>query len=145
MAPQVRTVADLARLLAAEEKAIAELQEKRKAIEAAIDKLAEDIKALKGGEVAVKAAAPFMKVHRGPKPGGRRPGRKPIGAKSIREAIADILTEAGEPMRAGDIAQKLVTSGYKTKSKDPRNMVSAILGQSKEFVRVRKGLYSLRK
>jgi len=51
---------------------------------------------------------------------------------------------AGKPMRAAEIAEKLPETGFKTKSKGVRNMVSAVLGQSKDFRRVRKGLYTVR-
>jgi hypothetical protein len=53
-----------------------------------------------------------------PKPGGKR-GRKagPKGQSPLHNLIRDALKTAGEPMKAGAIAEKVVAAGYATKSK----------------------------
>ena len=131
MAKKAKSVAALADLLATEEKAIQYLKTRRKALEAELDELAAQIATLKGGKGVMAA----------PKRGRKRRGR----GKSLRAAIAEIITDAGEPLRAAEIAEKLPEAGFRTKSNNPRNMVSAVLGQSDDFRRVRKGLYTLKK
>jgi hypothetical protein len=48
-------------------------------------------------------------------------------------------------MRAKEVAAKLAESGYKTASGNLGNIVSATLAQGKNFRRVRRGLYTLKK
>lgn len=155
MAKSVKTVADLGKLLAEEEQAIAALKSKRQALAAEVAELAAEIAELKGAPVA----APKPKAEAPAKPGrkpGKEPGRKPAkkaaakrGRKrsgtSTRDIIVGILRDSDKPMRAAQIAERLVAAGAKTKSKNPKNMVSALLAQSKEFKRVDKGLYTVKK
>ena len=63
----------------------------------------------------------------------------------LREVVAEILRNAGNAMRAGEIAEQLAAAGYMTRSKNPKNLISVMLAQSGEFVRVGKGLYTVRK
>ena len=137
MARVSKTVSEVAKLLAVEEKAIRHLREKRQAIEGDLDKLAAEIAALKGGGKGLKGGSLGV---------GRVRRRKPrAGGKSLREAMAEVIKKAGKPLRAAEIADKLSSVGYKTQSTDPRNMVSAMLAQSSDFRRVKKGLYVVKK
>jgi len=84
----------------------------------------------------------------------KRAAAKPVGAgrpkgkrqsKTLRAAVVEILGKSGKAMRAAEIAKELANTGYESKSKDVKNVVSVLLPQSKEFRRVRKGLYALKK
>jgi len=144
MAKGGRTVAELAKLLAAEEKAIAALRKRREALEGKLAALASDIAVLTGGRgIAVATSSKRKKAPNGRRTAGKR--KKRGSGKSLRAAVAEIITKAGEPLRAAEIADKLKSVGYKTMSSDPRNMVSALLAQSSDFKRVRKGLYTVKK
>ena len=48
-------------------------------------------------------------------------------------------------MRAREIAEQLPGVGYKSKSKDLKNLVSSHIGQMKGLKRVGTGLYALKK
>jgi len=136
MAKAIRTVRDLALFLAAEEKELLKLSERREQLASALDALAGEITQLKG-EAGIEPAAPKRRAR-------RRRRRRRRGEKTVREIVAGILRKAGRPMRAPEIAPLLLAAGCKTRSKNPVNMVSAILGQSPNFKRVGKGLYTVR-
>ena len=137
---------------AAEEKAQAALVSRREALTAQLEEIAAQIAAL-GGEAApepkaeVEAEKPKKptKVKRAKKKAARGPAKAKKEGRGItlREAIGKIISSAGKPMRASEIASKLGSTGFKTKSKSPANLVSATLAQSKDFQKVRKGLYRL--
>ncbi|HVU68301.1 MAG TPA: AAA family ATPase, partial [Ktedonobacteraceae bacterium] len=61
-----------------------------------------------------------------------------------REAIARVLAEAGEPLRANDIAKRAIALGMQTHGKTPGSTVSRVLNQNRHmFRKVERGLYSL--
>ena len=156
MAKSVKTVADLGKLIAEEEKAIAALRSKREALAAKVAELAAEIAQLRGApaaEAEPKAKPAAKKRGRKPgkkavaKPAGKaavKRGRKRSGT-STREIIIGILRDADKPMRAAEIAERLAAAGAQSKSSNPKNVVSALLAQSKEFKRVDKGLYTVKK
>ena len=138
---------------AGEEKAFAGLVRRREALAAQLDELAGQLEQLQG------AAAPEAEAPARPK-GAKKPGPAPKRAKkaakkargrprgkrqgmTLRDVVTKIMSDAGEPVRAPQVASQLKALGYKTTSKDPVNMVSALLAQTKEFHRVQKGLYTL--
>jgi ABC-type transporter Mla subunit MlaD len=137
MRKKTLTVADLQGLLAQEEQAIQELRRKRQALAAILEELAGVVSQLRGG----REAAPLARVAKKPV---RRARRRRRGTP-LREIVAEILQKADKPMRAAEIAEQLPAAGYTTRSKNPKNMISVMLAQSKDFRRVGKGLYTLRK
>ena len=85
---------------------------------------------------------------RGPKKGGAkkngrkgRAGRKP----TIVVAIKEIMTESGQPMRAGEVADALRQRKFPTKSKDLDNVVREAISRIPEAKRVARGLYQIPK
>ena len=141
MARVGKTVAAIAKLLADELDVVQELRAQRVALQKELNALAAEIASLKGAGIGVSA-----KVGRKGKRSGKRRGRPPgHRGKGLKAVVVEILTKAGNPLRAGEIASKLAETGYKTSSSDPRNMVSATLAQGKQFKRVRRGLYALKK
>jgi len=138
---KVGTVAGLARLLASEQAALAKLRKLREGLAAGLDTLAQQVGKLAG--TAAAAPAPPAKKR------GRKKRKKTVrkvavkrGKKTLQQAVTEILNSSSKPMRASEIAAQLSKVGYKTKSKDPANMVSAVLGKKGGFVRAAKGLYT---
>jgi len=137
MRKRTLTVAGLERFLAQEVQALEELRRRREALAAELEGLRGAISQLRGA--APKAAARAV-VRRKP---ARRARRRRRG-RALRQVVAEILQKAGKPMRAAEIAEQLPAAGYQTKSKNPKNMISVMLAQAKDFRRVRKGLYTLK-
>ena len=138
---KVGTVAGLARLLVSEEAALAALRKRREELAAGLDALAQQVGELAGTAVAAPAAPA--------KKGGRKKGEETVrkvarkrGKKTLQQAVTEILNSSPKPMRASEIAAQLTKVDYTTKSKDPANMVSAVLGKKGAFVRAAKGLYT---
>ncbi len=107
------------------------------------------------GSVGVGTAAP----KRGPgRPRGKRgPGRpkgsgkgkrgRPAGAKGqsdLHNAIRAVLKGSAEPMKLVDIAQKVKSNGYKTKSKNFGVILGLRLTEMTDVKRVERGVYSMR-
>lgn len=149
---------------AAEQRGYEKLAQKREALAAQVAALADQIAELGGAAVPVEAPAPVRKRKKRRKAAGRpakkAPAapkakkapvvRKPAKAKgkgkvTLRAAVAQVIAAAGRPMRASEIAAALGDTGYQSASKNMKNMVSATLAQAKDFRRVRKGLYGIRK
>lgn len=125
------------------------LEARRQELAAQIEELAAQLAVLKG-EPAPAAAPAAVEAAPAPARRGRPKGKRRVGRPrgkrgglTLREAIAQILAASDMPLRAKQIAGRLQDQGYTTTSKNPINMVSALLGQTKAFRRVRKGLYTL--
>ncbi len=145
MAKDVKTVANLARLIAQEEGAVKELRRKREQIAAELDALASVIAQLKGETGRKEGARTATARKKTVRKKIRRRVSQKRGAKSLQQAVTEILSKSGKPMRAGEVAGQLSEVGYKTRSKNPKNMISAVLGQSPQFTRVRTGVYTIEK
>ena len=145
MAKARKTVAEIVDVLAAETQAIEKLRQRRQTLEKEIDSLAREIAALRGvgAPVARPKVRPKKRAAR-KKVSAKEPVRRP-GRKTLRSAIAEILGKSGKAMRAAEIAEQLPKVGYKSTSKNLKALVSFSLPKTKEFRRVRKGLYALRK
>ena len=141
MAKTVKTVAELERFLEKVDQGIQALNENKERIAAQIQSIKSGLAHLLG-----KAPeAPEAEEKPARRKGRRRRKRAKRQATTLRQAVAEIMKSAGKPMRASEISEQLQTSGHKTRSRDPKNMVSAILGQGREFKRVSKGLYALKR
>ena len=57
--------------------------------------------------------------------------------------VRDFLKGSSEPMKAADIAKKVLDSGYKTKSKVFHLIVGQRLAEMKDVKKPGRGLYSL--
>jgi hypothetical protein len=78
------------------------------------------------GEVGDGAAAP--RRARGPARGKRKkaPGRS-RGQPPLREVLMDILKKSRQPLGSGELAKKVLATGYQTGSKDFAGVVSVAL------------------
>ena len=93
---------------------------------------------------ALSAVKPSPKV---PK---RKAGRKGAGKTgtskkrvTLPQALADVM-KGKEKMSVGQAGDAVIASGYKTKSKDFRNVVGLTLSKDKRFKRVGRGEYALK-
>jgi hypothetical protein len=68
-----------------------------------------------------KKAGPRGRTARRPAPGRRQ------GQPSLREVITEVLRESRQPLGSGQLAQKILATGYKTSSKDFPGVVSVAL------------------
>jgi hypothetical protein len=103
-----------------------------------------------GGLVLGKAAA---KTSNGapqavPKKAAVSRPAKPVEAKKkqpLREALIDVLAESSHPLSAQELADQIVANGYKSKSKDLKNVIWVGIGKIKEIERVEGKGYRLKK
>jgi hypothetical protein len=85
-------------------------------------------------------------VKRRKKAGGRKAARRavrPARAGSLSSALAAAL-KAKRKLTIAEAADAVLAAGYKSKSKDFRNLVSMTLSKDKRFKRVRRGVYALK-
>ena len=66
-------------------------------------------------------------------------------AKSLRNAMEEILNDAGEPMHYGAIHDELIARGVPVSGRDPKKNVSAHLSNDDRFVAVGSGKWGLRR
>ena len=85
---------------------------------------------------------------RPPKPGratGKRPGRKPgpKGQSDLHNRLRDVLKGSSEPLKATDIAKKVLRGGYETRSKVFHLIVGQRLAEMKDVKKPGRGLYAI--
>jgi hypothetical protein len=103
----------------------------------ALNRLIAELEGLGG----VKAAA-----HGRRKAGRRKATRRtmrPARVGSLSSTLVEVLETKGK-LTVAEAAEAVLTVGYKSKSKDFRNVVSMMLSQDKRFKRVGRGVYALR-
>jgi chorismate mutase len=74
---------------------------------------------------------------------GMRKVRRAPKAGSLAGALIDVLTAKGR-LSVADAATAVQAAGYKSKSKDFRNIVGMTLSQRAYYKRVGRGVYSLK-
>jgi len=143
------------------------IEERRAALVARRDEVASELAAIDAdlGSVGVATAAP----KRGPgRPPGKRgpgrpkgsgrgpgrpkgsgkgkPGRKPgaKGQSELHNAIRAVLKGSAEPMRIGDLAEKVKKNGYQTKSKNFGVILGLRLSEMADVKRVERGVYAMK-
>ena len=134
------TLADVRKMVAGEEAELARLRARREELAGEMAAVAQSIASLRGVGKAAEAAqeeAPVKPVVKGRK--RRKAGKK----TTLKGAVAAVLTQADGSMRAPEIVAELGAVGYESASKDPTKRVSTLLGQSKEFRKVSRGLYTI--
>ncbi len=147
------SLGDLRRLFEAKESQIAKLAARRDAAAAELAAVESELAAAGGGGMPAKRGPgrpPKMaKLGRGPgrpKGSGKRRGRKPgvKGQSELHNAIRSALKSGGEPMKLADLAKKVVSGGYKTKSKHFPMIVGMRLTEMKDVKKAGRGLYAMR-
>ena len=140
-------LADLQRLIEAKH---SELAARRSAIAAELEAIDAE---LGGGNGAVRRRAPGRPAKSGRGPGrpprvgrskGRR-GRPPKGAgrSELHDRIRTAMKGASAPMKATDIAKKVLAGGYETKSKVFHLIVGQRLAEMRDVRKPERGVYEL--
>ena len=125
------TLAQLERLMRTRRTEMARLGRQRDKLQKKLDAMNARIAAVSGGSVGNGRAQ-----------GGGR-GRNAV---SLQDVIHQILSKAGGPMGVGDIAAKVLASGYQTKSGNFRGIVNQTLIKDKKgFSKAGRGLYQIKK
>jgi hypothetical protein len=84
-------------------------------------------------------------ARRGRKP-GRKPGRRATRAPrpgSLRSALVEALTSKGK-LSVAEAAEAVKAAGYKSESKNFQTIVGITLSKGKQFMRLNRGVYTLR-
>src|SRR5438874_12465987 len=109
------TISQLEQMLASRRSAVQKYERQRNKLMRQMDALDTKIRAL-GGDGR-----------------GRTAGGRVRNAKSLTEAMIDVLGRASEPMRVADIADKVLASGYRSNSANFRGIVNQTLIKDKRF------------
>jgi len=147
------SLGDLRRLFEAKESQIAKLAARRDAAAAELAAVESELAAAGGGGMPAKRGPgrPPKMAKRGrgpgrPKGSGKRRGRKPgvKGQSELHNAIRSALKSGGEPMKLADLAKKVVSDGYKTKSKHFPMIVGMRFIEMKDVKKAGRGFYAMR-
>jgi hypothetical protein len=139
-------IQELIRLKKTDDKKVVSLRRKRDKIAAALAAIEAEIAKL-GGEAAPakRGRRKGAKLGRkpGPKPGAKRGGKRRVNFTAV---VRDVFAQAGQPLRAAEVVEKLPEAGIKVK--DPADMkkrVSVVLASQKNsFEQVSRGVYQLK-
>lgn len=138
------TLRQLRETIAAEEAELQKLKERREQLSAQLDDLTATVIAL-SGETSDASAAPGPEVTPAPKKTTAQTTAPSMTSEmTLRDAVHAVLAQADGPMRAGEIAENVASSGYRSKSKDLRKQIGTLLSQDKAFRKVSRGLYRVR-
>jgi len=152
------SLGDLRRMLEEKEGQLSGLAVRRDELAAELAEVEAELAAAGGGGMVVKRGPGRPPGKRGPgrpKGTGRGPGRpkgsgkrgRPAGAKGqsdLHNAIRAVLKGSAEPMKLVDIAQKVKSNGYKTKSKNFGVILGLRLSEMADVKRVERGVYSMK-
>ena len=150
--PRTKTIAQLRKELAAQERRLARLTTRRGTLARQLQRVESEIASLVGGPA---------------KPGPRRKARKKVAKKKakkkVRKKVAkrakqavgravtkplsqyllEALGKARKPMRATHVSDAVLKAGYVTVDKHFKKTVAKALGRDKRFKRVSVGVYKL--
>ncbi len=133
--PKTKSIAELSRALAAQQKRVAKLESERDKFASRAQALDRQIAALTGQAAPVRARAGRAKSAGKAKASARKP---------LPQCLIEALTKAkGGKMRAMLLADAVVKAGYDTKDKHFKNTVAKTLAKDKRFKRVGRGMYKL--
>ncbi len=147
------SLGDLRRLFEAKEAQIAKLAARRDAAAAELAAVEQELEAAGGGGMPTRRGPgrPPKAARSGrgpgrPKGSGKRRGRKPgvKGQSDLHNAIRAALKGASEPMKLADLAKKVVSDGYKTKSSHFPMIVGMRLSEMKDVKKAGRGLYAMK-
>jgi hypothetical protein len=156
------SLGDLRRMLEEKESQLTGLAARRDELAAELSEVEAELAAAGGGVVTRRGPGrppgkrgpgrPRGSGNRGPgRPKGsgkrgRKPGR-PKGAKGqseLHNAIRTVLKSSSEPMKLGDIADKVKSNGYKTASKNFGVILGLRLSEMADVKRVGRGVYTMK-
>jgi len=130
--PNTKSIAELSRALAAQQRRVAKLQSQRAKLLSGLQAVDRQIAALTG------------------RAGGKGPARPAAGArrtkprKALPVCLVEVLAKAkAGKMRAMHLADAVVEAGYVTRDRNFKNTVAKTLAKDKRFKRVGRGMYKL--
>lgn len=139
-----------------ERQRLPELKKRRDALAGELAEVTAEIEAIEGvdperaaqgvrrgrpAKAAKKAARPAKAVGKGPKRRRAASGGRGI---TLREAIANVLSNASKPMGPRQIEQAIIASkSFPDPPKTLLQQVTATLGRNPEFKRLDRGIYKL--
>ena len=127
--PSTKSIAELSRALAAQQKRVTKLQSQRAKLLSSLQAVDRQIAALTGTAGS---------------PGRARPAGGRAGRKSLPVCLMEVLASAkGGKMRAMHLADAVVEAGYVTRDRNFKNTVAKTLAKDKRFKRVGRGMYKL--
>ena len=150
---KTKTIAEIRRALAAQEKRLAKLQARRSKIAAKLQRVESEIASLSGEPAAARPGRPKKARKKVAKKKARRVVRKvakkAVGrpkqtrGKPLTQYLAQALSRSKAGMRAKDLTTAVLKAGYVTKDKNFKQTVAKSLGTDKRFKRVSRGVYVL--
>jgi len=130
--PSTKSIAELSRALAAQQKRVAKLQSQRAKLLSGLRSVDRQIAALTGRAGAKGLGAPASRA------GVAKP------KKALPVCLMEALTKAeGGKMRAMHLADAVVEAGYVTRDRNFKNTVAKTLAKDRRFKRVGRGMYRL--
>ena len=139
---QSMSIAQLEKVLASTKQKLQALKDKREKLLAQVAEVDKQIAELAGEPVAPVAEeeAPV------PVPAKRKKRRKlPKNTMTLADAVAKVLGEAKDPMRAGGIAEAVTALGYKSKGKRLSKQIAIAATKDERVEKVSRGLFALKK
>ena len=121
------SIAQLERMLQNRRGQLAEKLKERSRLQKKMDQLDRQIRALGGGAVAGRSS------------------ERVKNQKSLMQMLESTLRGSGKPMRVGDIAEAVLSGGYRSNSGNFRGIVNQTLIKDKKFTSAGRGLYQLKK
>lgn len=124
------SISELERIIHVRQKELGKLEKRRAKFQKELNKVDAQIRSLAGNG----------KVTGGTRGGGTRVRNE----VSLSEAVYQVLSSASAPMTIGEIADKVLASGYRSNSESFRTVVNVTLIKDKRFSKAGRGLYQLK-
>ena len=141
MAKRPVSIAALERALAEKQQQVASLQRRRQALLKRVAKVDKDIAALTGKPAA---SAGQDEATTRPKKAKTKLRRRPKNAMTLRDAIVAVLSKSRKPLTAREMADGVLATGYRSKSKNLLQRVWTTVGKDERIDRREKGKYMVR-
>ncbi len=124
------SISELERIIHSRQRELGKLEKRRAKFQKELNKVESQIRSLAGNGKAT---------------GGTRGGGTRVRNEvSLSEAVYQVLSSASAPMSIGEIADKVLASGYRSNSESFRTVVNVTLIKDKRFSKAGRGLYQLK-
>ena len=141
------SIADLEKALQATKNKVGALEQKREALLAKVEDVEKEIAALEGAppappeEAVQEEAAPEKAA---PKKAARKKARGRRGQVSLIQACVDVLAKTGETMTGDELVAAVTAAGYKSKSKNLKQLMFSQIYGEKRIVRPERGRFQIK-
>jgi len=124
---------------------IGQLERQHKMLSGALAEIEAELKFLGALEGSARASSPEEAPVRQLAGKARKPKQKRAKRGEILGPIVEVLTTAGKPMNIDQVMEALAAVGFKTSSKNPREIVRKYLLTNSAFKSGGRGLYVISK